>query len=88
MTTHSFTACPDCGEITEISDRFVLASTDGPIEHVRMLCIRRHWFMLAVASLDRLSSPMARQDPTPRLASPLASIRHAPRPRQVTTPNP
>jgi hypothetical protein len=54
MLTHSFTACPDCGEIAEINDRFVLPSTDGPIEHVRMLCVRRHHFVLATASLDRV----------------------------------
>ena len=62
MITHSFAACPDCGEIAEITDRFVLSSTDGPIEHIRMLCIRRHYFMLAVASLDQLSGAIPRQD--------------------------
>jgi len=27
-------------------DRFVLPSTDGPVEHVKVLCARRHWFLL------------------------------------------
>ncbi len=86
MTTHSFAACPDCREVAEISDRFVLPSTDGPIEHVRMLCVRRHYFVLAVASLDRLSALIERQDQT-RLPSPQASTRHSYHPADVTTPN-
>ena len=70
MTTHSFTVCPDCGKIAEISDRFVLSSTDGPIEHVRMLCVRRHYFVLAVASLDQWSVLMARRDQMRHPANP------------------
>jgi hypothetical protein len=73
MTTHSFAACPDCGEIAEISDRFVVASTDGPIEHARVLCVRQHFFMLAVASLDRWSVLTARHDQTRRPANPPVS---------------
>jgi hypothetical protein len=37
--------CPDCGEIAEVVDRFVLPSTDGPVEHVRTCCVYRHWFI-------------------------------------------
>lgn len=45
------TVCPKCGEVAEIQRRPVLESTDGPIEHVKTLCIRRHWFLLPVAWL-------------------------------------
>lgn len=31
-------ACPECGRLAEVVDRFVLASTDGPIEHTRLRC--------------------------------------------------
>ena len=45
------TTCPDCGAVAEVSDRFVLESTDGPVEHARTLCARRHSFLLPAASL-------------------------------------
>lgn len=86
MATHSFTACPACAEIAEISDRFVLPSTDGPIEHVRMSCVRQHYFMLEVASLDRSSVPIARQDQTRHPASPQASTLWLPATRPLGTP--
>lgn len=44
MNVQIFTTCPQCGGIAEIRDYFVLESTEGPIEHVRTLCVRRHWF--------------------------------------------
>jgi hypothetical protein len=45
------TACPECGELAEVQWRDVLESTDGPVEHAKVLCVRRHWFLLPVASL-------------------------------------
>ena len=30
------TTCPECGAPAEVTDRSVLESTDGPIEHVRV----------------------------------------------------
>lgn len=45
------TTCPECGEISEVQDRHVLDSTDGPVEHARIMCIRRHWFLLPVSTL-------------------------------------
>lgn len=62
MITQTFGACPDCGEIAEICERFVLVSTDGPIEHVRVLCVRRHCFQLPTARLDLVSYPIAQAD--------------------------
>ena len=41
----TLTSCPDCGAPAEVIDRFALPSTDGPVEHVRTYCLRRHWFM-------------------------------------------
>lgn len=46
------TTCPECGAVAEIRWRAVLESTDGPVEHARIECVRRHWFLLPVASLE------------------------------------
>ena len=48
-----FTYCPDpaCGAVAEIVDRFALSSTDGVLEHAKVVCLHRHWFMLPVESL-------------------------------------
>jgi len=45
------TNCPECGEPAEITDRHVLESTDGPIEHARVTCVRRHHFFMPVSGL-------------------------------------
>ena len=47
------TTCPECGAPAEVTDRSVLESTDGPVEHVRVVCVRRHWFLMSTATLDR-----------------------------------
>ena len=47
------TVCPECAEVAEIEWRAVLESTDGPIEHARVVCVSRHWFVLPVADLAR-----------------------------------
>lgn len=44
--------CPECGGPAEVSWRAVLESTDGPVEHARVDCVERHWFLLPVAALD------------------------------------
>jgi hypothetical protein len=38
------TSCPECGLPAEVLDRFTLGSTDGPVEHVKVLCITGRWF--------------------------------------------
>ena len=50
------TTCPECGNAAEIQWRDVLESTDGPIEHVKIICVERHWFLLPAACLA--SPPM------------------------------
>jgi hypothetical protein len=45
------TSCPECGSIAEVEWRAVMESTDGPIEHARIRCVQKHWFLLPVASL-------------------------------------
>jgi hypothetical protein len=46
-------ACPECGGPAEVQWRSVLESTDGPVEHAKVLCAQRHWFLLPV---ERLAS--------------------------------
>lgn len=33
------TACPDCGAPAEVVDRYTLASTSGPVEHIATACV-------------------------------------------------
>jgi hypothetical protein len=57
------TLCPECGATAEVQWRAVLESTDGPIEHVKIRCLRMHWFLLPVARLER--SPASRPTTAP-----------------------
>jgi hypothetical protein len=47
------TLCPECGALAEVQWRDVLESTDGPVEHARIVCVDRHWFLLPVGRLER-----------------------------------
>jgi hypothetical protein len=47
------TLCPQCGALAEVRWRDVAESTDGPVEHAKVVCVRRHWFLLPVAWLER-----------------------------------
>jgi len=40
------TACPDCGTAAEITDRFTLPSTDGPVPHLVLACAAGHHFRM------------------------------------------
>jgi hypothetical protein len=69
----SLTACPEpgCDAPAEIVDRVTLPSTDQPVEHARIRCVRRHWFLLP---LSMLRSPP--QDvPAPRSGHVATSVR-------------
>jgi hypothetical protein len=58
--TMDATTCPECGAPAEVTDRCTLESTDGPIEHLRVDCARRHWFLLSTATLHRARQPVSR----------------------------
>jgi hypothetical protein len=64
------TLCPECGALAEVQWRAVMEGTDGPVEHAKVSCVRRHWFLLPVASLER-PVPVA---PARRVPSPAASV--------------
>jgi hypothetical protein len=42
-----FICCPDCGVPAEVTDQFALASTEGPVEHVALLCAGGHRYVMA-----------------------------------------
>jgi hypothetical protein len=44
-------ACPECSLTAAVQHWDWVKSTDGPIEHVKMTCVNRHWFLM---SADRL----------------------------------
>ena len=47
----NITTCPACGAPAEITERFTLASTDGPVAHVAVWCAAGHHYRMAA---DRL----------------------------------
>jgi hypothetical protein len=59
LITMDTTLCPECGALAEVKWRDVAESTDGPVEHAKVVCVRRHWFLLPVARLEwaRLAGP-------------------------------
>ena len=50
--------CLQCGMSAQITERFWLGSTAGPVEHVRIGCVNNHW-------LTPLSEAVARVQPDP-----------------------
>lgn len=69
------TLCPQCGEPTEVQWRDVLESTDGPIEHAKILCVNRHWFLLPVADLTCPPPVIPRESARRRKSHETAGIR-------------
>jgi len=54
----SISTCPECGSAAEITERFSLPSTDGPVAHVALSCVAGHHFRMAAERLSaRLSLP-------------------------------
>jgi len=61
------TTCPECGALAEVEWRAVVESTDGPVEHAKVGCVRRHWFLLPLASLPSAATgnPQPRRTDAP-----------------------
>jgi hypothetical protein len=51
-------ACPQCNVPAEVTERFSLPSTDGPLPHVALSCAGGHHFRMAV---DRLPAGAQQQ---------------------------
>jgi hypothetical protein len=37
-----------CGLPAEITDRFTLGGAPEPVDHLKVVCVRRHWYTLPV----------------------------------------
>lgn len=69
------TTCPECAAPAEVTWTFAAESTDGPVEHVKLRCIRQHWFLGPAESLlpdrraeqrsDHQGRPLADRIPPP-----------------------
>jgi hypothetical protein len=44
--------CPQCGAPAQITERFWLDSTDGPVEHLKTGCVSKHWLTLRAETLQ------------------------------------
>ncbi|HEY6593626.1 MAG TPA: hypothetical protein VI011_05905 [Asanoa sp.] len=55
---------PDCGVPAEVVDAVTLGSSDGPVVHVKTVCLFRHWFFLPV----NRTTPLALADTHPSIA--------------------
>jgi hypothetical protein len=69
MVQVQFVACPEPGyAAAEVVSRWVWPSTDGPVEHARVYCLRGHARTLLTASLPtpaagaRFVHPSARRN--------------------------
>jgi hypothetical protein len=47
-----FVSCPTCHAPAEVEPRAVLGSTSGPVAHVKVICVRRHWYLMPRDMLD------------------------------------
>jgi hypothetical protein len=54
--------CPQFDSSAQITERFWLGSTAGPVEHVRIGCVNNHW-------LTPLAEVIARAQPDPSPAA-------------------
>ena len=48
LQTGTLVDCVTCGLPAEITDRFTLDGAPGPVEHVKIGCVRKHWHTLPV----------------------------------------
>jgi hypothetical protein len=44
VATDPLLDCPTCGLPAEITDRFMLYGVPSPVEHVKLVCVRGHWY--------------------------------------------
>jgi hypothetical protein len=55
---------PGCGVPAQIVDRWVWASSDGPVERVKTWCANRHWFTPTLDTLTTQPTPSLAPEPT------------------------
>ncbi len=62
-TETEFASCPECGAPAEITERFRMPSTDGPVEHIVVHCAAGHHFRMPA---DKLPAVQPQPQPTQR----------------------
>ena len=62
----ALTVCPECELPAEVKDRFVLPSTEGPVDHVALQCVARHHFRMPSAMLADVAAGLAADAPAER----------------------
>jgi hypothetical protein len=60
----SLLPCPECGVLAEVTDRFSLPGTTGPVEHLALQCMAGHHLRMPA---DLLPVPVQRPSPGPAL---------------------
>jgi hypothetical protein len=63
--TWTMTGCPECGAPAEVRPEGRVSSTDGPVELVRVQCVRRHWFLMDAARLRIPAAQLSATDERP-----------------------
>lgn len=66
--------CPECGRLARIVQRFTLASTDGPVQHLKLSCPGGH-----------VLTPLV-DDLWPRAVAPRAQVEALGQPEPVDAP--
>jgi hypothetical protein len=67
-----------CGLPAEVEGRYLMRSTDGPLESAKIRCPRGHWFNGPVESLtvEERPDPAAEREAIARLKGPAARRQH------------
>ena len=63
LTPGALVDCPTCGLPAEITDRFTLDGVPEPVDHVKVVCVRRHWYTLPVDMVP-VSAPVRERTST------------------------
>jgi hypothetical protein len=58
--------CPTCGLPAEITQQFTLGGAPEPVAHVRIVCVRRHWYTLPLDMLP-VNPPVSEHPSTSRI---------------------
>jgi hypothetical protein len=67
LQTSVLVDCATCGLPAEITDRFTLGGAPGPVEHVKIVCVRKHWYTLPVDMSPCASETSRHRPPVARL---------------------
>jgi hypothetical protein len=46
-------SCPECDAVATVERYGTAVGSDGPVDHVKISCPNRHWFLLPADLLDR-----------------------------------